>query len=133
MTKNEYAKVMQFLEAAYPTKSIFSKENVVDVWYECLKDLEPRRALEAVKEVSQTEEFPSIAKIRAVATRWKASVNNDKAYETGIIPQKKKPAIDWAAEWVEAEKRAAKEMEEIRNEQARTISDANKSAGRRGL
>lgn len=116
MTKNEYAKVMQFLEAAYPTKSIFSKENVVDVWYECLKDLEPRRALEAVKEVSQTEEFPSIAKIRAVATRWKASVNNDKAYETGLIPKSKADGNELWAAYYRAEEESQRELAKIRKE-----------------
>lgn len=123
MTKSEYAKVMQFLEAAYPTKSIFSNEEVVDVWYECLKDLEPRRAMEAVKEVAQTEDFPSLAKIRALATYWKPG-HGDKAYSCGIIPQKK-PVIDVDAELAELDRQWQEELKEMRNEQARAIHQAD--------
>lgn len=116
MTKNEYAEVMQFLEAAYPTKSIFAKEKVVDVWYECLKDLNPQRALEAVKEVSQTEEFPSIAKIRAAATYWKPSRDNDKSYETGLIQKPKADDSELWAAYYKAEEAWQRELAESRKE-----------------
>lgn len=112
MTKETFKAVMDWFDAAYPKQHLFDKEITGKVWWECLKDLNDKRAMEAVTEVIQTEDFPTIAKIRAAATYWKPSIDGDKTYSKGIIPQpKKKEDIDWD----ELEKQWAKELEEIRN------------------
>lgn len=110
MTKETFKTVMKYLDGAYPKQALFAKENTAKVWYEALSDLNDDRVLEAVKDIIKTEDFPTIAKIRAEATIWKP---------------KKLVDIDVDAELAELDRQWQEELKEMRNEQARAIHQAD--------
>lgn len=116
MTKETFKELMDWLDAAYPKQNLFDKEVTGKVWWECLKDLNDQRAMEAVTSVIRTEEFPSIAKIRAAATYWKPSHDNDKSYETGLIPKPKADDSELWAAYYKAEEDWQRELAESRKE-----------------
>lgn len=121
MTKEVFKELMNFLDGAYPKQHLFEKENTGKTWWECLKDLNNARAMEAVKEVSQTEEFPTIAKIRNAATYFKPPRTNDPGYARGIDPQPKKNTGLTDEEFQKMQDEWQKELEEMRNAKARTV------------
>ena len=66
MTRDETKSVLDVIMRAYPRMKIVETREDVDLWYECLEDLEYSRARKAtINLVKQTKDFPpDIATIR---------------------------------------------------------------------
>lgn len=66
MTASEFMKIIGLIRGAFPHIDRFQDNDVKDVWYECLQDLEFKTAREATLNVIKvSKDFPpDIAKIR---------------------------------------------------------------------
>ena len=67
MNGSEFAKIVDIIRGAFPHMDRFKDDDVKDVWFECLEDLEYGKARTAtLNAIKSAREFPpSIADIRA--------------------------------------------------------------------
>ena len=67
MNGSEFAKIVEIIRGAFPHMDRFKDNDVKDVWFECLEDLEFGKARTAtLNAIKKAREFPpSIADIRA--------------------------------------------------------------------
>ena len=64
MKKTETIKIMGLLAAAYPSAKAIT-EAQVEIWHECLQDLEPQEALTAIRaHIMGSQFFPTVHEIR---------------------------------------------------------------------
>lgn len=66
MTASEFTKIIGLIKGAFPHIDRFKDDDVKDVWYECLEDLEYQRARKAtINTIKVAKDFPpDIATIR---------------------------------------------------------------------
>lgn len=75
MNKEEFAKIMIAIKAAYPGSNIATDNPSRDLWYEMLKDLEYDQVSETVyRHIQNSRYIPTIAELRGHA--GEASKNN---------------------------------------------------------
>lgn len=93
MTASEFTKIIGLIRGAYPHIDRFKDDDVKDVWYECLEDLEYQRARRAaINTIKTTKDFPpDIATIRKEYSRLLDEENK----ELGEIKKFYKQARDF--------------------------------------
>ena len=78
MTKSEVIKLLAMLSAAYPNMKEVDKVTV-EIWYECLKDIDVKDGLIATRKHIMKSPFPpTIADIRGIKTAKKTGFHNFK-------------------------------------------------------
>lgn len=118
MTASEFMKIIGLIRGAFPHIDRFQDNDVKDVWYECLQDLEFKTAREATLNVIKvSKDFPpDIAKIREEYDYLKEqeAVNNGQIkqyyqYACGSYPMDIPAGTGWeewkkrAKDWRQAE------------------------------
>lgn len=81
MNRDETKKIIEIITRAYPRMKIVETKEDVDLWHECLEDLEYSRARKAVINlVKVTKDFPpDIAAVREEYNKILAEDNNELA------------------------------------------------------
>lgn len=70
MTKTEFVELTNTMKNLFPKDGLIFTKDIVSVWYECLKDLDYRRAKEGViLYANENQWIPSIADIRKYASK----------------------------------------------------------------
>lgn len=78
MTKSEVIKLLAMLSAAYPNMKEVDKVTV-ELWYDCLKDIDVKDGLIATrKHIMESPYPPTIADIRGIKTAKKTGFHNFK-------------------------------------------------------
>jgi len=58
MSKEEFIPIVRTMKAVYVDPKFIPDESAITVWYELLKDLDPKALMAAVAKYMQTEKFP---------------------------------------------------------------------------
>lgn len=107
MKADEFIKIIGLIQGAYPHINRFQDDDVKDVWYECLNDLEYATARKATLNVIKvTKDFPpDIATIRseyeeliAAEKREQGAIKTNYDYARGSYPQSIEAGYAWE-EW----------------------------------
>ena len=83
MTRNEWAEIVKKIRAMFPQSSFMNDQEVFDVWFEMLEDLEFPATMRSVENYAKENQYPpTIADIRqgykVLWDGYKAFVNNCK-------------------------------------------------------
>ena len=70
MTKSEFIKLTEKMKTLFPKDSMVFTKEIIVAWYECLKDIDFRRASEGLVLYAQESNWiPTIADIRKYANK----------------------------------------------------------------